>query len=316
MQSLELVLQHPLPDRADRARLPAFSRLLSRARADAPQAQSIEAALLTRFEVARQRDWPVAPLARLGDGAPADGACWMCADPVHLQVDRDALVLVAADHLELDAEESRSLIDALDAHFSPVGIRFEFAAPKRWYARLDAAPDVETVPLREAAGRSVDERLPHGADALAWHRLFNEVQMLLHAHPVNEAREARGAPAINSVWFWGAGTLPARVAAPFAAVWSRNPLARGLATAGGAAAMDLPEEFARWQAAAAQGHHLAVIDQPDAQALESGWLAPALQALRDRSLATLSLYAPVGSGVQRFDIAGGDLWKFWRRAAA
>jgi hypothetical protein len=316
MQSLELVLQQPLPDRAERARLPALSRLLSRARASVPQPLSIEAGLLSRFEVARQRDWPVAPLARLGDGAAADGACWMCADPVHLQVDRDALVLVAADHFEIDADESQALVHSLDMHFAPVGIHFEAAAPKRWYARLDTAPDVETVPLREAAGRSVDERLPHGADALAWHRLFNEVQMLLHAHPVNEAREARGVPAINSVWFWGAGTLPARVAAPFAAVWSRNPLARGLAAAGGAAAMDLPEDFARWRAAAAPGSHLAMIGQPDAQTLESRWLAPALQALRDRSLATLTLWAPAGPGVQRFDVAGADLWKFWRRAAA
>ena len=36
-------------------------------------------------------------------------------------------------------------------------------------------------------------------------RLQNEAQMLLHAHPVNLARMARGALAVNSVWIHGAG---------------------------------------------------------------------------------------------------------------
>ena len=38
---------------------------------------------------------------------------------------------------------------------------------------------------------------------------MNEAQMILHTHPVNAEREARGMPAVNSVWLWGGGTLPA-----------------------------------------------------------------------------------------------------------
>jgi len=43
---------------------------------------------------------------------------------------------------------------------------------------------------------------PKGVEALHWHQLFNEIQMLLFSHPVNEAREVRGELPVNSVWLW------------------------------------------------------------------------------------------------------------------
>ncbi len=61
--------------------------------------------------------------------------------------------------------------------------------------------------------RSINSHLPRGDDALAWHRVMNEAQMIMHAHPVTAAREARGAPPANSIWLWGGGTLPRRIAA-------------------------------------------------------------------------------------------------------
>ena len=47
--------------------------------------------------------------------------------------------------------------------------------------------------------------------------LLNEVQVLLHQHPLNAARQTRGLPPVNSVWFWGAGRLPAPGPSPTAA---------------------------------------------------------------------------------------------------
>jgi hypothetical protein len=39
-------------------------------------------------------------------------------------------------------------------------------------------------------------------------RLISEMQMLLYTHPLNDAREARGALPINAIWFNGSGILP------------------------------------------------------------------------------------------------------------
>jgi hypothetical protein len=36
-------------------------------------------------------------------------------------------------------------------------------------------------------------------------RLLSEVQMLLHAHPLNGAREEAGAPVVNAFWLSGCG---------------------------------------------------------------------------------------------------------------
>ena len=252
----------------------------------------------------------------MGDGQDPDRNCWMCADPVHLQVDRDALVLVDASRFELQQVEADALMLSLNAHFDGAGICFTAPTAKRWYARLAQIPDIETVPLQEAAGRNVESLLPRGTDALTWHRTFNEMQMLLHNDPVNEAREARGELAVNSVWLWGAGALPERISGSWVQVWANDALTRGLARAAGIQSEPVPDDFARWAEQARDGDHLVVWDQDDIQTIDPQWLAPALQALPSHSLTEIRLTAPVGAAVRRFDLARSDLWKFWRSAAA
>jgi hypothetical protein len=312
MRSLELFLLHPLPGGAERARLPALRRLLSRARTSAIWHAPLEGTLMSKFDVSRQGDWPVAPLARLGDGQEPDGAYWLCADPIHLQVDRDALLLVEADRFELGQPDADTLVQALNQHFEPLGMQFSAPTSKRWYTRVAQAPDLQTVPLREAAGRDVDELLPRGGDALAWHRTFNELQMLLHSHSLNEAREARGELPVNSVWFWGGGTLPSGAAGHWVHVWARDALSRGLSRAAGIEVSGVRRDFADWHARAQDGAHLVVLDEADLDRIETNWIAPGLRALRVRMLHELSLSVSVGAQVRRFDLTRGDLWKFWR----
>jgi hypothetical protein len=73
--------------------------------------------------------------------------------------------------------------------------------------------------------------LPHeahtGERSRMWMKLQNEVQMAWFQHPVNEAREARGLPAVNSIWFHAQGTLKP-VGKPFGRVLSASPAALAL----------------------------------------------------------------------------------------
>jgi hypothetical protein len=311
MRFLELVLLHPLPDSAERARFPALRRFLSRSRTSVVL-DSREAALLEQFGVPRQRDWPIAPFSRLGDGEPPDDAYWIAADPVHLRADRDALLLVDASRFQLDREDARTLVEALNRHFGPEELHFSAPTATHWYARVAQATDIETVPLRRAVGYNVDTLLPRGKDALAWHRTFNEAQMLLYNHPLNQAREARGELPVNSVWFWGGGTLPRNVNGRWLHVWANDALSRGLALAARIDVSDVPGTFAACIDAARDGAQLAVLDQVDFAALERDWIAPALQALRTQSLGALSLWIQLATEFRRFDLARSDLWKFWR----
>ena len=127
------------------------------------------------------------------DGLAA--GCWLRADSVNLSLQRDQLLLAS---VQAGSEEAAALCASLNAHFAGQDIEFFAPHPRRWYMRLDALPRIITTPLSEVVGGDVRRALPTGEDAARWHRLFNEIQMLLHAHPLNEAREARGELPINS----------------------------------------------------------------------------------------------------------------------
>jgi hypothetical protein len=188
---------------------------------------------------------------------------------------------------------------------------------------------LHTASLGEVAGGDVQAHLPTGSDAGVWHRTFNEVQMLLHGHPVNEARESRGAPAVNSVWFWGGGTRPRVAGRVFSHVCSNEALASALAAASDTPASGLPGGAAAWLRAVDRAHArpLAVLDtlatstayQDAARwragllALEERWFAPLAEALKSGAISELALIAPVGSACWRFEARRGDLLKVWRR---
>ncbi|HKB63767.1 MAG TPA: hypothetical protein VKD03_12920, partial [Burkholderiales bacterium] len=169
---------------------------------------SPEAWLFGRFGVERQRDWPVAPYTLLADGGAPERHFWMRADPVHLRVGRDSLDLADSAAFEVSRAESEALVDTLNRHFGRAML-FYSTRPARWYVRLEKAPDMQTTPAAAARGAAIDEKLPSGPDAMRFHALMNEAQMLLHEHPVNAERETRGEPALNSVWFWGGGVIAA-----------------------------------------------------------------------------------------------------------
>jgi hypothetical protein len=326
MRSLRLFLPSPLPvaanERGSLAALPGLARILSRARAASLARKDLEVVLLESFGVQRQRDWPVAPLSWLGEGGDPDTRYWLRADPVHLRAERDALVLVDAGHFALEAESARALIDALNSHFESERVHFFAPHPSRWYAAFERTPAIATAPLRSVAGRSIDPLLPHGDGALTWHRWFNEIQMLLHSHAVNEARETADQPTVNSVWFWGGGVLPSALPSGFAGVWGDDPLVRGLARASGLAWAELPDHAAQWLAQASEGEHVLVLDplpvgqSNPLESLERRWFAPILQALRQRQLSALTLLVESVDGTLRWELGAGDLWKFWRRVPA
>ncbi|MGK2951850.1 MAG: hypothetical protein ACSLEZ_05630 [Thiobacillus sp.] len=167
----------------------------------------MEAALCQALGIARQQDWPLAPISLQADGGQPGTDYWLRADPVHFSVMRDRIVLAGSHGLDLCRAEADELAASIAAHFEA-----EFSPqplhPQRWYLRLPTTPQLATTPLSCAMGRDIDPLLPRGLDASRFRSLLNELQMLLHDHPVNQAREMRGQLPVNSLWLWGGGTLP------------------------------------------------------------------------------------------------------------
>jgi hypothetical protein len=299
--------------------LAAAETLIARGRRRRRALVSPEAWLFGRFGVARQRDWPVAPYTLLADGGAPEGHYWMRADPVHLQVGRDSLGLADSASFDVSRAESEALAEALNRHFGQTML-FHPLQPGRWYVRIEKAPDMQTTPAAAARGAALDEKLPSGSDAMRFHALMNEAQMLLHEHPVNAEREARGELALNSVWFWGGGVIEATKARPFSTVFADDPLARGLALASGIPALALPKDAGSALAALEdEGRALVVPDAPrEAQlrerraALERDWFLPLLGALKSGRIGMLTLHLCSADSLLEVETVRSDLLYFWR----
>jgi hypothetical protein len=313
--------------------LPGLTRLVSRARAERYPPLTSDAWLCQAFEVEKQHDWPVAPLTLNVDGGDPSYQYWLRADPVHLRLERERLVLMDSSVFDITEDEAHAIGAALNAQFSRDGIVFDIRAPKRWYVKIAKTPELVTRSISEVAGRDVQRNLPMGTDALVWHRVFNEAQMLLHGHAINQARERRGEPPVNSVWFWGGGTRPAVRGRHFNAVWTDDPLALSLAICADASVHDVPTDAGAWMSSArdasdARSEHLIVINDlvpaaryRDAESwrsrllqLETSWIRPLIEAVSAGALTRLTLVAPSAASCWRFEIGRRDLLKFWRGA--
>jgi hypothetical protein len=294
--------------------LAAAETLIARGRRRRIASVSPEAWLFGRFGVERQRDWPVAPYTLLADGGAPERNFWMRADPVHLRVGRDSLVLADSAAFEVSRAESQALVETLNRHFVPTMLVYPMR-PARWYVRLDKAPDMHTTPAAAARGVAIDEMLPSGPDAVRFHALMNEAQMLLHEHPVNAEREARGEPALNSIWFWGGGVIDAEHARPFSMVFGDDPLARGLALAAGIPVRALPKDAGSVLAALGdEGRALVVLDAPrEARLLERDWFGPLLAALKSGRIGMLTLQLCGVDSLLEVETVRSDLRYFWRR---
>jgi hypothetical protein len=271
-------------------RRPALELLLARARVAHSDPQSAESWLGRAFGLE-----PL-PAGALTAGAPG---FWLRADPVHLRLLRERIVIVPVSGLA--PEHAAALVDTLNRHFAG---RHEFRAPHpdRW-AMSSAPAAIDAPPARELAGADLAARLP----AAPWPALLNEIQMALHEHPANAGRELE----VNGVWLWGAGELPRAAAAPWRSVSAEDPLVLGLARVARLAHRTPPACAGEWLAELpADGRHLAAFDALH-ESLDAHWFAPLLVALRRGRIGMLTLHVPDAGCA--FEAVRSDLRRFWRR---
>jgi hypothetical protein len=263
------------PEAMRALRLPWTERWVARADAQRLPHRGLESWLARAFHV--DDPPPVAAVTLAADDAPRPGH-WLRADPVHLRIGQDAVALHDAAMLGVTAAEAAALVGALQSLFAADGMEFVAPAPDRWYVRVPEGEVPRTTPLAAALGRNVFGMLPKGSGRIKWPAALTEAQMVMSAHEVNTLRESTGLPAINSVWFWGEGTAPARVESSYALVHADEPFARGLGRLAGVRTLPTPRGFAEIDAVRPDEWVL-VVDDRLTRALRSGgeeaWLAAA-----------------------------------------
>jgi hypothetical protein len=308
--------QHIAAEAYAGVKLPALNKLLCRASAGPAAADSLEDRLCSAFGAQG-----IAPVRAAADGLDTAGSYWLCADPVRMQL-QPAQALLIPD-VVLSHAEAAGICASLNEYFADMGLRFAAPHPRRWYVQTGAEPQMMTTSLRQAAWGDAKAHQPQGADALCWQRMLTEAQMLIHAHPLNQARAARGEPAIDSLWLWGGGrAVPLQK--NFDAVGGDSELAATFARVAGA----VQAASLRQLLAADDGRGLWVCDLPGEalrrgdlhawreaiQAIEREVAQPLLQALHAGQLQRVTLEVLQSGGGRCFDLARADLWKLWRVA--
>lgn len=292
--------------------LPYLEKLLSRAKRVAGPAVSIEEILCGMFGVPS-----VAAASAAFDGL--EPGRWLRADPVHVRLQREQVVLLP--NVAISSGEARQFCASLNEHFADQGVEFFAPHPERWYVKMHELPEIVTVPLSQVAGRNIHGNLPSGAGGRRLQQIFNEIQMLLHAHPVNELREARQDVPINSVWLWGNEGRKVSAQSDFCSAASDDVLVEMLA-----ASVSVP--FSAWQPVWNEDAGLLVwaglrsaLRRGDLgawrdalQDFEKGYARPLWQALRSGDITQLQLDIIGGDSLHRFSLTRSDAWAFWRQA--
>ncbi|MBB5018817.1 hypothetical protein HNQ59_002110 [Chitinivorax tropicus] len=323
---LTLVIPHlfwpdpDLPEIYQDLPLPALSWLLSRSTRQ-PQPLSADDWLAHTFGLP---DQATAPISLQAEGCKPGQDYWLHADPVHLQINRDQLILADSGILSISQHEADQLIDSLNRHFAADGLQFVAPYPSRWYVRCQTAPQITTKSVHRVIGQDIHRHLPVGADAMHWHQTLNEIQMLLYTHPVNDARDAAGDPLINSLWFWGGGIWQAPTTPAYDCCWADPHLVSALVQTSGLRHEALPATAAAWFEHAQQDRQWIWQDAlcgpawySDAHGwrealsrLEQDWFHPLKTALTQGRLASLTIIAPE---MGEFTLTPRAAWLFWKR---
>lgn len=302
---------------------PSLAKLLARGAMQSSPEQCLEEWLLERLS----SHSGAAAIALLAEqqGDPGNGH-WLRADPVHLSINRDRVVLMDATQLEITADESMSFCASLNEHFHADGMTFFAPDPTRWYLRCEVEPKLQTHALSRVRGRRIDRFGFTGTDRALWQRHLSEAQMLLHNHPINEAREERGAMMVNSLWLWGGGPLPLSGNSPELQIIANHELALGSATRHNLEKVTLTQD-ASWSHVIRHAKKtLVVLDslavpaayaddetwRSELKVLESTWFAPALCSLQRGTVKSLTLHVLQNNYSLSNVTLRLDLYKFWR----
>lgn len=196
--------------------LPNLQKLLSRLTAQpldvgdelslSPPHERVLASQLGLSALDGQIAW--AALQAQKDQSLADfSGAWAFVTLCHWQADKLQVSMRQIPMRDLTQVESDALLNAMRPFFAEDGITLYPDESGRWLAHGDAFQGLATASPDRVLGRSLASWMPDATQARGLLRLISEMQMLLYTHPLNDAREARGALPVNAIWLSGTGAL-------------------------------------------------------------------------------------------------------------
>jgi hypothetical protein len=292
-----------------------LSRLAALGSWQVDRALPIEVALCEEFGTRPTQDWPLAALARRGEELALTKGTYFIVHPAHFALQRDHFVFDQT--LLLEPGVNAQLVRALNTHFASEGLYFERSKDHAfWYLTSDQPLNVKTSLPAQALGRDVRGFMPQGIDAMKCQAMINEVQMLLHDHPVNKMREVVGQVPVNSIWLSGRSAwddLKPVYLAKKRQIFANDLMTNGLAKNAKQTCYVLPRTWQALMDSLALGEEaLVVVDSP--LLLEEAWFEPMWQSLRKAQVNTVRCHFGIDGMTFTLTLHPRDKWKFWRAA--
>lgn len=321
MRRLTLILSDLyVPEDATRAvspaafDLPALEWLLRFARRPAAHCPDWRAWLATQTGHVALAQSPVAQVAARALMESTTGA-WI-ATPVHLEARLDHVRLADRGLLRVGADEEQRWSEAFAREFGPE-VKLHPAGERGFLLTGIEAADTRTTDPARLLDSDVAPALPRGAGAGGLRRLGAELEMWLHATPLNDERQRAGQPRISAFWFWGGDkvhgdSVPGSLSPPGSfEIHGADPWLSGLAHAAGATANKHVADFDAIDLDS--GHHIVELTPMSAPReslldVESRWFAPARIALSEGKLESIDIIA----NDRWFRIGARAGWRWWR----
>ncbi len=123
---------------------------------------------------------------------------FLVAEPTHLRLDRDRLLISESELLQLDSQSAKSIIDTINSHFASE-IKLYYVNEHMWLMGHNLSlPHTDYYSILDIIGENIDDYLPN----IQINKLINEIQMLLYTAEENKLRNDEGSLAVNSIWVW------------------------------------------------------------------------------------------------------------------
>lgn len=166
-----------------------------------------------------------APLETAAMGIPLGPNDWAIrCNLVH--VEHECMRDFTAGHIT--SEEGRPLLEALQATLGTAQLEFHPGVSYRNILVYRPAPgtsapfsdQTKTQPPHDVPDRPIADHLPQGPGSDLLRNLMERSRAILHDHPVNQGRRARGKRDATQIWLWGQGHAPSLK--PFAEVHNKR----------------------------------------------------------------------------------------------
>lgn len=170
--------------------------------------QATDVLLMQKLGVSVQNEVPLARWLLAAEPAahvPEEGGL-LLAQPIHLSLQRDSFALEGL--IQLTATEYDTLTALFNQFFAQDQLTFIPSVTRQyWFLHSSQPWQLQTHLVQTVLQQNIQRQMPTGADAQRLRSIMNQLQMLLHDHPINQQRVQQGLPEVNSLWFSGASTV-------------------------------------------------------------------------------------------------------------